>query len=113
MGVTLPRGFEREKFDHASLMAMEDDSCVRLPRFSAAPSRTGPLPGGIYFLYVSLCPHLSPFLVPTHQPSEIHTAALLCLLGQIGNRSQSAEPVWFGPAVKRGNRGHGCRLPQP
>ena len=29
MGVTLPRGFEREKFDHASLMAMEDYSYVR------------------------------------------------------------------------------------
>ena len=68
MGVTLPRGFEREKFNHASLMAMEDDSCVRLPRFSAAPSHTGPLPGGICFLYVSSGLHISLFLVPMHQP---------------------------------------------
>ena len=41
MGVTLPSGFEREKFDHASLMAMEDDSCVRMPRCTDVPSHTG------------------------------------------------------------------------
>ena len=57
-------------------MAVQDDSHVRVPRYAMC---TGPLPGGIYFPYVCLCPHLSPILVSTHQPSEIHAAALLCL----------------------------------